>query len=149
MPICVLSSRDMQYAINSLSLEASQFFESPQSHIEKTSSNLSLSSGVLLPPPYVLVSWDSLLPLALCPQRGASNNYNIRISFIACMCMHQSHQAICGSVCCITRTQGKVLNEVLWRKSHVHISGGGKKMCGYWGHASDHLSQKLLIWTRK
>lgn len=28
-------------------------------------------------------------------------------------------------LCCITRTQGKVLNEVLWRKSHVNISGGG------------------------
>ena len=46
----------------------------------------------------------------------SSNHCNIR-------CVSAS--ASLGSSCCITWTQGKVLNEVLWRASHVYISGGG------------------------
>ncbi len=43
-------------------------------------------------------------------------------SLLACVCINLTWLFV--GLCCITWTQGKVLNEVLWLKSHVHISGG-------------------------
>lgn len=50
------------------------------------------------------------------------------------VCVYQSHGLFVGQRC-IMRTQGKVLNEVLCRRSRLCL-GTGAEMCGCWGHVS-------------
>lgn len=68
-----------------------------------------------------LVCW--VLHVALCPWRKK----RMRAHQIRASIRHRSLFWVCINLtglfvgpCCITQTQGKVLNEVLWRKSHVH-----------------------------
>lgn len=66
-----------------------------------------------------------LLHAALCPRRKKKKR--MRAHQISASIRHRSLFWVCINLtglfvgpCCITQTQGKVLNEVLWRKSHVH-----------------------------
>ncbi len=83
-----------------------------------------------------LASYSSVWPCVVqtpsstwhCALRGKSlrvRRITTAQSIIRCLRVYVSISTwLFVGLCCITWTQGKVLNEVLWRKSHVHISGG-------------------------
>lgn len=113
-----------------------QCFETSSSHLENTSFILSQSFGVLLLRVTLCIQTPSstwccaLWGKGLCAHQ---NHNSVKTSFVACVCplacvrVYINLSWLFVGLCCITWAQGKVLNEVLWRKSHVHISGGGQR----------------------
>ena len=125
------------------------------------------NSGVALPGVTLCVRTD-LLHLALCPWEGggvvgvggewgkkrkkkrkkkaacSSNHKSIRYRSLLCVCVYQSHMAICGPVLHNMNT-GEGVKWSVAERSHMFISPEGMKgMCGCSGHAPDQHSQKVI-----
>lgn len=97
VPLCML----IESVVNSIFLEASQWSESLQPLIENiffiSSRRPPLSYSLVwpcvfrIPPPLRFVLWEGKGCTLIKPQQQ-------KVSLAACMCMYQSHMAICGTV---------------------------------------------------
>lgn len=115
----ILSSSKLHNALNPLNHTLKRFYSS--CHPALASHSSVWPCVFRLPPPLDTVPSEGKV-------RAFVESQQHKVSLVACLRVYVSISTwLFVGLCCITWTQGKVLNEVLWRKSHVQISGGEER----------------------